>query len=63
MLLDTIIYIDGNNELTDYLIRNHCLFQRVWSYNDKSVLKVKLNILNNIILSDAGFDMAMKYFS
>ncbi len=63
MLIDTIIFLDKDNKMTNYLVQSHDLFQKVWSYDDKSVFHVKLNILNNIILSDAGFQIAMRFSS
>ena len=58
-----IVFIDEKNIVTDYLVKYENLFEKVWSYDEPSITKVKLNIVNNLLLSPSGFDAVLKHLS
>ncbi len=63
LLLDIIIFLDQNSIITDRLILNYSLFEKIWSYDEPSAFHVKINIVNNLLLCTAGFHAVNKHLS
>lgn len=56
-----MIYFDENNEITEDLVRYHNLFERIWNEKDEPLFYVKINIINNLLLTNGGYEKINQY--
>lgn len=62
-LIDTIIFFDEDNVATDFMVKNHNLFEKLWSFEEPSQFSIKMNIVNNLLLCTSGFHAINRHLS